>query len=332
MTHHFNKIAIVGAGAIGGWLGVGLAQAGCQVSVLARGATLAALQHHGLRLGDTTVAVQASNDAQALGPQDLVVLAVKAPALRDVARQVAPLLAPHTVVLTAMNGVPWWFFQGFGGALQGTQLQSIDPDGAIAAGLPARHVVGCVVQASCSVVAPGVIHHHFGNRLTIGEPAGGLSERVQALGALLERAGFAAALSEQIQKDVWYKLWGNMTTNPISAITGATADRILDDPLVLTFANAVMQEAKAVGACLGVVIDQEPLDRNKITRTLGAFKTSMLQDAEAGKPVELDALVGAVCELGQLTGVPTPMTDALLGMARLHARVHGLYPWSDAAA
>ena len=326
MSLSFQHVGIVGAGAIGGWLGCGLAQAGCSISVLARGATLTALQQQGLRLGAQSHPVRASADAQALGPQDLVILAVKAPALREVAQQVRPLIGPETVVVTAMNGVPWWFFEGFGGALAGTRLQSIDADGTLAAALPAAQVVGCVVHASCLVDAPGVIHHHFGNGLILGEPGGGASARVQALCTLLTRAGFAASVSEQIQKDIWYKLWGNMTMNPISALTGATTDCILGDELVRTFVSAVMLEAKAIGAHLGLPIAQDPADRHAVTLKLGAFKTSMLQDVQGRKPVELDALVSAVRELGQLTGVATPMTDALLGLARLQARTLGLYP------
>ena len=306
-----------------------MAALGEPVSVVARGATLAALQTHGLRLqqaeGLLQVPVQAADNAAALGVQDLVVVAVKAPALAEVARDIAPLLGPHTIVLTAMNGVPWWFFQGFGGAYAGTSLKAVDASGAIAAAIPARHVVGCVVHASCALQAPGVVQHHFGNKLILGEPSGQQTERAKALAALLKRAGFEAPLSEQIQRDTWYKLWGNMTVNPVSALTGATTDLILDDPLVRDFISQVMREAKEIGARIGIPIDQQPEDRHAVTRKLGAFKTSMLQDVEAGKPVELDALVTVVQELGVLTAVPTPFTDALLGLARLQARVKGLY-------
>ena len=323
------KICIYGAGAIGGWIGARLAALGEPVSVVARGATLAALQTHGLRLqqaeGLLQVPVQAADNAAALGVQDLVVVAVKAPALAEVARGIAPLLGPHTMVLTAMNGVPWWFFQGFGGAYAGTALKAVDASGAIAAAIPARHVVGCVVHASCALQAPGVVQHHFGNKLILGEPSGQQTERAKALAALLKRAGFEAPLSEQIQRDTWYKLWGNMTVNPVSALTGATTDLILDDPLVRDFISQVMREAKEIGARIGIPIDQQPEDRHAVTRKLGAFKTSMLQDVEAGKLVELDALVTVVQELGVLTAVPTPFTDALLGLARLQARVKGLY-------
>ena len=326
----FKKIAIVGAGAIGGWIGVHLARAGAQVSVLARGDTLVALKGDGLQLHQGgavhTVPVKASHDASDLGVQDLVVISVKAPALASVAQQVGPLIGPHTVVLTAMNGVPWWFLQGFGGPVADQSLGSVDPEGTIAQALPAQHIIGCVVHASCSVDAPGVIRHHFGDGLIVGEPSGENSPRVQALHAVLQQAGFNATLSPQIQKDIWYKLWGNMTVNPVSAITGATTDRILDDELVRGFISHVMLEAKAIGERIGIPIAQAPEDRHAMTRKLGAFKTSMLQDVQAGKPVELDALVSAVRELGQLTQVATPFTDALLGLSRLHARGLNLYP------
>jgi 2-dehydropantoate 2-reductase len=329
-TFPYCRVAIVGAGAIGGWLGVLLARAGCTVSALARGDTLAALQRDGLQLnqgGERLVAtVNASLDASTLGVQDLVVIAVKAPALPGVAAQVGPLIGPGTVVLTAMNGVPWWFLDGFGGVLAGTRLQAVDPGEALARAIPARQVLGGVVHASCSVDAPGIIRHHFGNGLILGEPAGGTSTRVEALAGLLQRAGLNASVSPQIQKDIWFKLWGNMTVNPVSALTGATTDRILGDELVRGFISSVMLEAKAIGERIGLPIDQQPADRHAVTLKLGAFKTSMLQDVEARKPVELDALVSAVRELGQLTGEPTPFTDALLGLSRLQAQTLGLYP------
>lgn len=323
------KACIYGAGAIGGWLGVKLARAGCDVSVVARGATLDHLRAQGLRLqeGEETfiAPVKASASPAELGVQDLVVVAVKAPAMAEVAKAIRPLLGPDTMVLTAMNGVPWWFFQGFGGRYAGTRLKAVDPDGAIGQALPARHIVGCVVHASCALKEPGFVQHHFGNKLIIGEPSGAKSPRVRDLAALLERAGFETVVSEQIQKDAWYKLWGNMTVNPISAMTGATTDLILNDDLVRGFISAVMLEAREIGGRIGIPIEQQPEDRHQVTRKLGAFKTSMLQDVEAGKPVEIDALVTVVKEMGELTGVPTPFTDALLGLSRLHARVHGLY-------
>ncbi|MFV0678755.1 2-dehydropantoate 2-reductase [Ottowia sp.] len=333
----FNKICIYGAGAIGGWIGARLAAQGHPINVVARGATLQALRTHGLRLREgqgeaeherereQAFDVHAVEHPADLGAQDLVIVAVKAPAMADVARAISPLIGPQTVVLTAMNGVPWWFLQGFGGALQGRVLESVDAGGAIAQAIPAAHVIGCVVHASCSVDAPGVIRHRNGAGLIVGEPGGGTSARAQALLALLEKAGFEATLSAQIQRDVWYKLWGNMTINPVCGLTGAPSDRVLDDDLVRGFVSAVMLEAREIGARIGIPIDQTPQDRHAVTRKLGSFRPSMLQDVDAGRAVEIDALVGAVRELGQLTDVPTPFTDALLGLSRLHAQIRGLY-------
>jgi 2-dehydropantoate 2-reductase len=330
------KVCIYGAGAIGGWLGVHLAQAGHEVSVVARGATLEALQKHSLECVQNQAPqsrlqarVNASAHPKDLGPQDWVIVTVKAPAMAEVAQGIAPLLGPKTIVMTAMNGVPWWFFQGFGGRLQDATLNAIDPAGVIAKAIPAHHVVGCVVHSSCSLDAPGVVRHHFGQGLILGEPAaqrGEVSARVQQLVNELHTAGFNASASSQIQKDIWYKLWGNMTVNPVSAITGATTDLILKDDLVRDFVSKIMLEAKAIGEQIGIPIAQTPEDRHAVTMKLGAFKTSMLQDVEAGKTVELDALVSVVRELGQLTQVDTPYTDTLLGLSRLHASVRGLYP------
>lgn len=324
------KACIYGAGAIGGWLGLALAQAGSDVSLVARGATLQALQAHGLRLtrpdgSQAQAAVRASDDPAALGVQDLVVIAVKAPALPDVARRIAPLIGPGTMVLTAMNGVPWWFTDGCEGPARGQALTSVDADGGIARAIPSGQVIGGVVHASCSLDGPGQVRQHFGNKLILGEPGGQDSERLARLAEWLTRGGIEVERSPRIQRDIWFKLWGNLTMNPISALTGATTDRILDDDLVRGFVSAVMLEAKAIGARLGLPIDQQPEDRHAVTRKLGAFKTSMLQDVEGRKPMEIDALVGAVHELGRLTQVPTPHTDALLGLVRLMARTRGLY-------
>jgi 2-dehydropantoate 2-reductase len=261
-----------------------------------------------------------------LGPQDLVVIAVKAPALADIAARIAPLLTRDTIVLTAMNGVPWWFFDGLGGRYDGLRLASADPEGRIAAALPTPQVIGCVVHATCSTPEPGLARHGFGNRLIVGEPSGGASERVTALAAVLAAAGFDAPVSARIQTDIWYKLWGNMTMNPISALTGATSDKILNDPLITAFCLAAMREAAAIGARIGCPIQQSGEDRMAVARQLGPFKTSMLQDVEAGKPLEIDALLTVVHEIGATVGEPTPQIDALLGLVRLQARMRGLYP------
>ncbi len=329
----FNKACVFGAGAIGGWIGAALARAGCEVSAVARGATLQALEEHGLSLVHgqerEQFALRAEQDPAALGVQDLVVIAVKAPGMADVAGRIAPLIGPQTVVLTAMNGVPWWFLQGgVDACVRGRQLDVVDPGGRIAAAIPARQVLGAVVHASCSLDAPGVVRRHFGNGMIVGEPLAGQpqSQRLQALVQLLQRGGIEARASDHIQRDAWYKLWGNMTVNPVSALTGATSDRILGDELVRGLITRVMLEAREIGSRIGLPIAESPEDRHAVTLRLGAFKTSMLQDVEAGKPVELDALVGAVREIGQLCGVQTPFTDALLGLARLQARVKGLMP------
>jgi 2-dehydropantoate 2-reductase len=325
-----NNVCIVGAGAIGGLIGTRLAASGrVQVSALARGATLQALRTHGWRLdtaaGRVQAGARASDRAADLGAQDLVVVAVKGPALTQAVQQLAPLLAPHTLVLPAMNGVPWWFCQGVAG-FPGGALHSVDPGGAIGAAIPFQQVLGCVVHASASVAEPGLVQHRVGQGLIVGEPCGGTSARAQAVADLLTQAGFEVTHSDDVRRDVWYKLWGNLTMNPVSAITGATIDRVLGDPLVRAFCSAAMAEAAAVGVRIGCPIAQTPEDRHAVTARLGAFKTSMLQDVEAGRAIELDAIVGAVQEIGQRVGVPTPNIDALLGLARLFGRVRGLYP------
>ena len=325
------KICIYGAGAIGILVGARLAATGRhEVSAVARGETLAALAGQGFRVETADGAIagpaRAAEDPAALGVQDLVVVAVKAPALADVGRHIAPLLGPHTLIVPAMNGVPWWFCHGLSGAAAGLALKSVDPDGSIARHLPLDQVIGCVVHAAASVVEPGKAHNQMGRGLVIGEPRGGVSGRVAALKAAFDAAGFECTASEMIQRDIWYKLWGNMTTNPISAITGATTDRIIGDELVRKLTTGAMRESGRIGERLGFAITQTPEERHAITRKLGAFKTSMLQDVEAGRAIELDSLVGAVRELGAQVGVETPLIDAIFGLARVFGQAHGLYP------
>jgi 2-dehydropantoate 2-reductase len=326
----------VGAGAIGGLVGARLAAAGYPTAALARGRTLAALRAHGWRLrtddGPVTGPVHADDDPARLGEQDVLVLATKAHALPALASTLAPLLGPQTVVVPAINGVPWWFFDGLGGPFDGLRLRSVDPRGSLAAAIPTRRVVGCVVHVSASVAEPGQAVLHAGNGLIVGEPAGGSSARLRDLAAALRRAGFGVTEAARIQNDIWYKLWGNMTMNPISALTGATSDRILDDDLVSGFIHAVMAEAAVIGHRIGCPIAESAADRTAVTRRLGSFKTSMLQDAEAGRPLELDALLTVVREIGTAVRVPTPCLDALLGLARLAAAERGLYRVGDAVA
>jgi 2-dehydropantoate 2-reductase len=327
------KVCIVGAGAIGGLIGTRLAAAGAaDVCALARGATLEALCTHGWRLdgpdgpdGRLQAAVRASDNPAELGVQDLVVIAVKAQSLPALAPTLSPLLGPATVVLPAMNGVPWWFGQGVPG-LDGVPLESVDPGGGIARAIAYPTVLGCVVHASASTPEPGRVLHRMGLGLIVGEPGGGTSTRVQAVVERLAQAGFEAKASPDVRRDAWYKLWGNLTMNPVSALTGATGDRVLADPLVREFCSQAMREAAAIGAHVGCPIDQSSEDRHTITARLGAFRTSMLQDVEGGRAIELDAIVGAVREIGQRVGVATPAIDALFGLTRLMAQVRGLYP------
>jgi 2-dehydropantoate 2-reductase len=324
------KICIIGAGAIGGFIGTRLALAGhAEVTALARGATLQALRTQGWRLQQggalLQAAARASDSAAELGPQDLVIIAVKGQALGAVAAGIAPLLGPQTLVLSAMNGVPWWFGNGVD-ALGHAPLHSVDPGGHIGAAISTERVIGCVVHASTATAEPGLVVHRKGQGLIIGEPGGGRSSRVQQVADVLARAGFDTTHSADVRSDIWYKLWGNLTMNPISAITGATGDLVLADPLLREFCSAAMREAAAIGALLGCPMSQSPEDRHAITTTLGAFRTSMLQDVEAGRSIELDAIVGVVHELGQRLAVPMPAIAALFGLTRVFAQVRGLYP------
>ncbi len=326
------KIAVVGLGAVGGLMAAKLADAGHTVSALARGATLGSVREHGLRLtmagAHTVSAITASDDARSLGPQDLVIVALKGPSLAAAAQSMQPLLGPNTLVMPAMNGVPWWFLQTgpAAGGVADRSLPSVDPGGRIAALLPLESVLACVVHLTCSSPAPGVIRHGFGDRLIVGEPGGGASTRADRVCAVLAQAGFNAEASADIRHDIWFKLWGNMTMNPVSALTGAATDHILDDPLVHAYILRTMEEAAQIGARIGCPITQSGEERMALTRQLGGFKTSMLQDAEAGRAIELDALVAAVHEIGARLGLPMPNIGTLLGLTRLMARERGLYP------
>lgn len=330
-----KKICIYGLGAVGGLMAARLASAGIPVSAIARGNTLAATRARGIELretvgGQTMVtrhAITVAEQPAELGVQDLVIVAVKTTGLVDVARDIAPLLGAHTTVLSAMNGVPWWFFHGMAPELASLQLTRVDPQGAVSKAMAPEHVVGCVTHLSATVPAPGVVQHVSGRRLVVGEPSGGAHTlRCQHIIDMLRQAGFEVDAAESIQREIWFKLWGNMTVNPISALTGATGDRIMADDFVRAFMSRCMLEAAAIGSRIGLPIDADPEARHAVTRQLGAFRTSMLQDAEAGKPLELDALVAVVVEMAQQLQVPTPQIETLLGLSRLKARVTGLYP------
>jgi 2-dehydropantoate 2-reductase len=320
------RVGLIGAGAVGCWLGARLAEAGHDVRVLARGETLSAIRSYGLRLDESgrTLArpVNASDRAEDLGPQDLTILAVKAPALRIVAESARIMMGEDGVILPAMNGVLWWFMAGLGPSLADTRIGAVDPGGVLSGSMPPERVLGCVVHAAGFVREPGYAVRTMGDRLIVGEAVGPKSARLERIADVLQSAGLEVEISDRVQRDVWYKLWGNMTINPISALTGAMSDQILDDPLVVRMILSVMAEAAEIGRRIGCPIAQSGEDRLDVTRALKGFKTSMLQDAQAGRPLEIDALLTAPQEIAALVGVPTPALDALLGLTRLFARVN----------
>ena len=324
------RAVIVGPGAVGVWMGERLAAAGWTVSALARGATLSALQTHGLRViegGETrTQPVTAAADPAELGPQDYLIVSLKAQALPEVAPRLAPLLQADSAVVSAMNGVPWWFFHRFGGALEGTRLDSVDAGGRIAKALSPERVIGCVLHNSNFSPEPGVSQVAGVDRLIFGEPDGSLSPRVEALAEAFRAAGVRSDTPTDIRTPIWVKLWGNMYANPISALTGAgTADMLADDR-VRDLVLQMMREMAALGDRLGLPLPLSPEARMEIARKLGNFRTSMLQDVEHGRPIELDPILGALVELGERLEHPTPALSAVYGLTRLSARLKGLYP------
>lgn len=329
------SIAIVGVGAVGGYLGTRLACAGFDVTAIARGATAEAMTKHGWRMDSAgrrwTAPARVVTDAATVGPRDVVIVAVKAPSMAAVAPAVRAMLGADTAVVTAMNGIPWWFADGLA-PLAGAPLESVDPGGRIGAAIAPAHAVGGVVHLAVSTPEPGVVRHALGNRIILGEASGAATPRLARLVEALTAAGVGVEASPAIRRDIWFKLWGNMTMNPVSALTGATMDRILDDPLVNRWCLAVMAEAAAVGEAIGCPIAESGEARQAVTRKLGAVRTSMLQDVDAGRPLEIDALCASVREIGARVGIATPNLDALLGLVRLKARVLGLYPDAAKAA
>lgn len=326
------KICIYGAGAIGGFVAALLARQGeAEVSVIARGPHLEAIRANGLTLeydGETfTTPVTASDDPSAIGPQDVVVLTVKTTALPSVAPALGPLLRDDTTIVTAQNGIPWWFFHGFGDH-DGKKLTTVDPDGVLAAAIPAERLVGCVLHIGCSVPAPGVIRHAAQNRFILGEPDGTESERASAISALFAAAGIGAEVSTAIQQETWIKLLGNMTFAPISLLTGGTNDQIADDPAIRQLCIHMMEDARRVGEAYGLEPGMPAGERVDLGGNLKGFRTSMLQDFDAGRPVELDSIVAAVIEMGDLAGEATPTIDAVYGLAAQKARLAGLYDYA----
>ena len=320
------KIAIIGAGAIGGYVGVKLALAGEDVTCMVRGANLEAIRRSGLKLimndGSEHVAanVKASDDYAAVGPQDLVILAVKAHQVAAVASDVPKLFGPDTVVVTMQNGIPYWYFHCHGGALAGSVVRSVDPDGVIGRNIPAERIIGCVVYPAAELIAPGVIRHIEGERFPLGDLDGSSSARVTRVAECFSHAGFKSPVLDNIRAEIWLKAWGNLTFNPISALTRATLVDICQFPLTRALAEAMMTEAQAVAGKLGITF-RVPLEKRIAgAEKVGKYKTSMLQDIEAERPPEIEALVGSVVELGRLTHTQTPNIDAVYALAELLAR------------
>ncbi|MCX7932110.1 MAG: 2-dehydropantoate 2-reductase [Rhodovarius sp.] len=323
------KICIFGAGAIGGFLAGRLARAGsAEVSLVARGPHLAAIRERGLTLregGEEYVThPRAAADASELGPQDYVVITLKAHAVPGVVPAVQPLLGPETAIVMAVNGVPWWYFYGLPGPWRDMRLSSIDPGDVQWQGWGPQRVIGCVVYPAAEVREPGVIEVIEGDRFTLGEPDGSRSERVVRLAEALIAAGLKAPIRPRIRDEIWVKLWGNLSFNPISALTHATLEQIVGDPGTRAVARAMMLEAQEIAEKLGVRFPITVDKRIEGAGAVGAHKTSMLQDLERGRPMEHEALVGAVAELGRITGTPTPIIDTVLALIRLRARTAGL--------
>ncbi len=325
------KICVFGAGAIGGLMAGWLANAGHDVSLVARGASLDAIRAKGLRVRTNatgeiqTTHPRADSDPAQLGVQDCVIVTVKGQGLPEVARTIAPMLGPTTSIVTAMNGVPWWFFDRLaygGGALR---LESLDPGGKLAQAMPTERIVGCVIHAAASVPEPGLISHNTGKKLIIGEPGGKNTARTKSIAGAFTSAGFECLTSDFIEKDFWVKLLGNVSFNPVSALTLATADRMIADPLMKGYMVAVMREVLAIGRAVGVDADIDPEARIDMARALGVFKTSMLQDMEAGKSLEIDGLLTGTLDIARQAGVPAPFTESLLGLIRTRARMSGQY-------
>lgn len=324
------RICIFGAGAIGGYMGAKLAAAGAEVSLVARGPHLAAIRENGLTLieegVETTHRVTATDDAESLGPQDYVILTLKAHSVPAVVPRILPLMGAETTLVSGVNGVPWWYFHRHGGEFEGTRLESVDPGGVQWDGFGPDRVLGCVVYPAAEVERPGVVRHIEGNRFSLGEPSGEVSERATRLSRALAAAGLKAPVRPRLRDEIWVKLWGNLSFNPISALTHATLDVLCTDPGTRGVARAMMLEAQAVAEHLGVKFPIDVDRRIDGGAAVGAHRTSMLQDLEAGRPMEIDALVGSVAELGRLTGTPTPAIDTVLALVRLRARVAGLSP------
>jgi 2-dehydropantoate 2-reductase len=315
------KICVYGAGAVGGLMAAWLSRAGHDVSVVARGAQLDAIRRDGLRVrskGETEAfKVRADSDPARLGPQDYILVTVKAQGLAGVASAIGPLLDRDTAIVTAMNGVPWWFLD--------MRLESLDPGGALSRAMPSERIVGCVIHLAASTPQPGVVSHNMGTKLILGEPGGRNTARTRRIADALNAAGFEALISEAIEKDFWVKLLGNVSFNPVSALTVSTADRLIENREVKDYMVQIMREVLAIGRAVGVDADIDPEARIDMARALGPFKTSMLQDLEAGKPLEIDGLLAGTLEIARKAGVRAPFTESLYGLIRARAQSTGQY-------
>ncbi|HEY1877198.1 MAG TPA: 2-dehydropantoate 2-reductase [Rhizomicrobium sp.] len=324
------KLAIFGAGAIGGYLAVKLHQAGADVTVIARWPHLAAMRANGLTLKSegqsVTVRLPATDKAEEAGPQDYVIVTLKANSLAPAAPEIAKLMGPDTALVTGINGIPYWYFYGLEGPWRDHVVESVDPEGKLWQVLPPRKVIGAIVYPAAEVTQPGMIEHTYGNRFTLGEPDGSKSARVEALSQMFVKAGLKAPVRPNIRDEIWVKLWGNLAFNPLSALTSSTLDRLAFRPDLRAAARAMMEEAQAVGEALGVKFAVSIDKRIDGAGEVGAHKTSMLQDLERGRPMEIDALLGAVVELADLTQKPAPLCRAVLAMVRERARQAGCYP------
>lgn len=319
------KVCIYGAGAIGGYIGAQLARTGVDVSFVARGAHLAAMQANGVKLlidGEERVErVRCTADPRELGPQDYVFITLKAHSVPGVVDIMQPLLGPETAVVTGVNGIPYWYFYRHGGELEGTTLQSVDPEGRQWRQIGPERGIGCVLYPAAEIVAPGVIRHVYGNKFPLGEPDGTRSARVTRLAEAMAAAGLDAPVRDDIRDEIWLKLWGNLCFNPISALTHATLDVITSDPGTRALSKQMMLEAKDIAERFGVRFRVDVERRINGAGAVGAHKTSMLQDLEAGRPMEIDPLLTVIQEMGRLAGQPTPMVDAVLALIKLREKV-----------
>ena len=323
------KVCIYGAGAIGGYLAVELKRAGVDVTCIARGDHLRAIQKNGLTLlidGEKHIEkISCTDDPNDLGPQDYVIVALKAPSAHGTAHRMTPLLGPDTAVVTAQNGIPWWYFYQHGGPYDGRRIAAVDPGNSQWKFIGPERAIGCVVYPAAEIVEPGVIKHIFSNRFSIGEPDGSKSTRLLALSDMLSNAGFKVRVRNKIRDEIWVKLWGNLSFNPVSALTGGTIRQIIEDPGAVTIIRAMMLEAKLIGESFGVTFKIDLDKRIAGALEVGDHKTSMLQDLERGRIMEVDALLGVVQELGGLSKIQSPVIDTVLALVKLEGRLAGAY-------